>query len=79
MFVSHFDSNSKLCNAITNSSKDAFPARSPIPLIVTCAHDAPACIPEIAFATANPKSLWQCTLIGNFETSIASLVISPMY
>ena len=57
MFVSHLFSNSKLCNAITNSSKEALPARSPIPFMVTCAQDAPACTPDIAFATAKPKSL----------------------
>ena len=55
------------------------PARSPIPFIVTCTHCAPACITDIALATASPKSLWQCTLIGNLVASIASFVISAIY
>ena len=55
------------------------PALSPMPFIVTWAHCAPACIADIEFATASPKSLWQCTLIGRSDASMASLVISAIY
>ena len=44
---------------ITISSRDAFPALSPRPLIVHCACCAPASIAAKEFATAKPKSLWQ--------------------
>ncbi len=57
---------------MTNSSNAALPALSPSPLIVTCAQDAPAWNPAMEFATANPKSLWQCTLTGNPVTSATS-------
>ena len=45
--------------AITISSKAAFPALSPIPLIVHSICLTPADKPAKAFATANPRSLWQ--------------------
>jgi hypothetical protein len=47
--------------AITTSSSAALPARSPMPLMVhsTCRH--PAFNPASEFATAMPRSLWQCT------------------
>ncbi len=48
---------------ITTSSNEAFPALSPIPFIVTSACFAPEAIPANVFATANPKSLWQCVEI----------------
>jgi len=46
--------------AITISSKAALPALSPIPLIVHSICLTPADNPAKAFATAKPKSLWQC-------------------
>jgi hypothetical protein len=47
--------------AITSSSRAALPARSPMPLTVTSTCRAPASIAAIEFATASPRSLWQCT------------------
>ncbi len=46
---------------MTVSSSDALPPRSPMPFIVTCACDAPTSIAASVFATASPRSLWQCT------------------
>ena len=48
---------------MTISSKEALPALSPRPLIVHSTCLAPSLIAAREFATANPKSLWQCTLI----------------
>ena len=45
--------------AITISSSAALPALSPIPLIVHSICLTPADKPDKAFATANPRSLWQ--------------------
>ena len=44
-------------NAMTISSSAAFPALSPIPLMVHSTCLAPAEIPAKAFATPKPKSL----------------------
>ena len=44
---------------ITTSSREVFPARSPIPFIVHSICLAPFKTPAIEFAVANPKSLWQ--------------------
>ena len=49
--------------AITISSIEAFPALSPIPFIVHSTCLAPASNADKELATANPKSLWQCTEI----------------
>ena len=49
-----------LFNIITTSSKEVFPARSPIPLIVHSTCLAPFANAEIELAVAKPKSLWQC-------------------
>ena len=46
-------------NIMTTSSKEVFPARSPIPFIVHSIWRAPFWTPEIEFAVARPKSLWQ--------------------
>ena len=48
---------------MTISSSEAFPARSPIPLIVHSTCLAPDLIALKELATARPRSLWQCTLI----------------
>ena len=45
--------------AMTTSSTDAFPARSPSPLTVTSTCRAPAWMPASVFAVARPRSLWQ--------------------
>ncbi len=64
---------------MTNSSSEAFPALSPRPLIVTCAQEAPEFIAAIEFATASPKSLWQCTLMGVFIFDFISCTSDVMY
>ena len=46
--------------AITTSSIAALPALSPSPFIVHSICLAPALTPAREFATARPKSLWQC-------------------
>ena len=46
-------------SAITNSSSDAFPARSPMPFTVHSIWRAPPSIAASEFATARPRSLWQ--------------------
>ena len=48
--------------AITTSSSDALPARSPRPLIVTSTWRAPAWTAASVLAVARPRSLWQWTL-----------------
>ena len=47
--------------AITTSSSAALPARSPMPLMVHSICRAPPASPASEFATAMPRSLWQCT------------------
>mmetsp|Transcript_11809 Transcript_11809/g.38876 ORF Transcript_11809/g.38876 Transcript_11809/m.38876 type:complete len:237 (+) Transcript_11809:770-1480(+) len=46
--------------AQTTSSRAAFPARSPMPLIVHSIWRAPIRAPAKEFAVAKPKSFWQC-------------------
>lgn len=48
--------------AITISSREAFPARSPMPLIVHSTCRAPFTMAAREFATPRPRSLWQWTL-----------------
>ncbi len=45
---------------MTISSSEAFPARSPIPFTVHSICRQPASIAARLFATARPRSLWQC-------------------
>src|SRR5437879_4600588 len=52
----------RTASATTTSSRDAFPARSPIPLIVHSICRTPARTAASEFATASPKSSWQCAL-----------------
>src|SRR5258707_10152255 len=52
----------RTARATTTSSREAFPARSPIPLIVHSICRTPARIAASEFATAIPKSSWQCAL-----------------
>jgi hypothetical protein len=47
--------------AITTSSSDVLPARSPMPLTVHSICRAPARTPASALAVAMPRSLWQWT------------------
>ena len=51
--------------AITTSSSEQLPARSPMPLTATSICRAPASMPASAFATASPRSLWQCVEIDD--------------
>ena len=48
--------------AMTISSSAAFPARSPMPFTVHSTCRAPFSIAAREFATASPRSLWQCAL-----------------
>ena len=68
--------------AITISSKAALPALSPIPLIVHSTCLAPAVTPAKEFATAKPRSLWQCTdkiALSIFGTLFFSVSIIFLY
>ena len=49
--------------AITTSSSEQLPARSPMPLIVHSIWPAPFSTAARLLATARPRSLWQWTLI----------------
>jgi hypothetical protein len=65
----------RVASAITISSSDVFPARSPMPLMVTSAWRAPARMPASEFAVARPRSSWQCT---EMTTSFAPGTFSRM-
>src|SRR5260370_90308 len=52
----------RTASATTTSSSEAFPARSPMPLIVHSICRTPARIAASEFATAMPTSSWQCAL-----------------
>ena len=66
-------------SAITTSSREALPARSPRPLIVTSTWRAPACTAARVLAVARPRSLWQWTLIVAWSPtrSTTRLVSAP--
>ena len=62
------------CSAMTISSSEALPARSPMPLMVHSTCRAPAWTAARELATARPRSLWQWTEItapGMSRTSSA--------
>ncbi len=63
MPVARLNTGRRVASAITTSSSEVLPARSPMPLIVTSAWRAPCLMPASVFATARPRSSWQCTLI----------------
>ena len=68
--------------AMTTSSSAALPARSPRPLIVHSTCRAPFRTPASEFATAMPRSLWQCVLMTHLPmpgTSLLSLAMSCPY
>ena len=75
MFVVTPNFAARVCSAITTSSSEELPARSPMPLIVTSAWRAPARMPASAFAVASPRSSWQCT---EMTTSFAPGTCSRM-
>jgi hypothetical protein len=58
---------SRTCSSITISSSEAFPARSPIPLIAHSTWRHPALTPAKELATATPRSSWQCTEVVTSE------------
>jgi hypothetical protein len=54
--------SARVCTAMTISSSEVLPARSPRPLIVHSIWRAPPTVTAASeFATAMPRSLWQCT------------------
>src|SRR5437762_689553 len=59
--VVHGNTSLRVRTAITISSNDALPARSPRPLTVHSTCRAPFITAESELATARPRSLWQCT------------------
>ncbi len=61
MRVSAAKTSLRVRRAITTSSSAAFPARSPIPLIVHSTCPAPAATAPSELAVERPRSLWQCT------------------
>ena len=62
MRVSRPKKSRRVRTAITTSSSEVLPARSPRPLIVHSIWRAPPIITAASeFATAMPRSLWQCT------------------
>ena len=65
-------------SAITTSSREALPARSPIPLIVHSTWRAPFMIAVSEFATACPRSLWQCTESTTFSVPCTRSRMRPM-
>ena len=63
--------------AMTTSSSDALPARSPRPLIVTSTWRAPAWTAASVLAVASPRSLWQWTLtVASSPTSLTTRATS---
>ena len=61
--------DSRVCSSITISSSEALPARSPMPLIAHSTWRQPASTPAKEFATAIPRSSWQCTEAVTFARS----------
>ena len=61
MPVSRLKNASRVFSAITTSSSEQLPARSPMPLMVHSIWRAPATTAARLFATARPRSSWQCT------------------
>ena len=55
-----FGAHPLLLMAITTSSNEAFPARSPMPLMVHSIWRAPAMAPARLLAVESPRSFWQC-------------------
>ena len=59
--VSQSKTSWRVRTAITTSSSEALPARSPRPLMVHSTWRAPFITADSELATARPRSLWQCT------------------
>ncbi len=81
MRVSTGNTSARVLTAITTSSSEAFPARSPSPFTVHSTCRAPASTAASEFATAMPRSLWQWvdqTTLSEFGTrSISMRMRSP--
>ena len=60
--VSYGSRSRRTRSAITISSSDALPARSPMPLIVHSTWRTPPSNAARLLATASPRSSWQCVL-----------------
>ena len=68
--------------AITTSSSEALPARSPMPLTVHSICRMPARTPAKEFATAMPRSSWQCAenrALSEFGTFSRNILMSAKY
>ena len=68
--------------AITTSSSAALPARSPMPLMVHSIWRMPARTPASEFATAMPRSSWQCAekrALSAFGTRSRNILMSAKY
>ncbi len=68
--------------AITTSSSEALPARSPMPLMVHSIWRMPAFTPANELATAMPRSSWQCAenrALSEFGTRSRSVLMSLKY
>ena len=68
MPVSRLKTWRRVLSAMTTSSSEVLPARSPMPLMVTSTWRAPLCMPARVLAVASPRSLWQCTEMTTFST-----------
>ena len=62
MVVEYGSRSDRTWNAITTSSSEAFPARSPMPLTVHSIWRAPPSTAAMELATARPRSSWQWVL-----------------
>ena len=61
MLVATLKKAARVFSAITTSSSEQLPARSPMPLMVHSIWRAPATTAVRLLATAMPRSSWQCT------------------
>src|ERR1700693_3737136 len=68
--------------AITTSSSEALPARSPMPLMVHSIWRAPPSQPASELATAMPRASWQCaedTALSELGTRSRTMRMSAAY
>ena len=79
MPVSSCSTSRRTLSAITTSSSEVLPARSPMPLIVHSTWRAPAATAASELATASPRSLWQWTEITAVGMSRTSRRTSSAY
>ena len=82
MLVQYGSTSLRTFIAITTSSSAALPARSPMPLMVHSIWRVPARTPASEFATAMPRSSWQCTekrALSEFGTRSRTILMSAKY